>query len=671
MKKKDRYFAKNKGIKISALSQELSMEPRDIIKMLKELGITAKTSASTIREDDAKAVKDLLSKEKKAREEKAKEALEAQRTSPEQPKKAAKQITVFGDINVKDMSDLLGVKVSDVIKELMKLGVLATINQRIDAEVARQVAAIFGMEVVSKLREEEKEAPLSQKDEAKHLVHRPPIVVVMGHVDHGKTKLLDAIRKTNVIATEAGGITQHIGAYQVDVKGKKVTFLDTPGHEAFTALRSRGAKVTDIAVLVVAADDGVMPQTVEAINHAKAAGVPIIVALNKVDKPEANVDRVKKQLMEHELVPEEWGGKTVMVSISAKQGTGIDELLDMILLVSEILELKANPNRAATGIVIEAKLDKGRGPVATVLIGNGTLKVGDNFYVGGVSGKVRALINDKGGRMNAAYPSSPVEVLGAESVPVPGEVFRVVHDDRTAKKLSEKKRLELDEARMQRGKVISLEDFSKSMKEGLRKDLNIILKADVQGSIEAIRPMLTNLSTADVRVNFIHSGAGNISESDVMLALASKAIIIGFNVAYEGGARELADEEGVETMLYDIIYKIADDMKLAMQGMLEPIKEEAIIGHAYVKAIFRYSKVGAIAGCVVKDGKMLRGASMRIIRDTKKIYEGKLESLKRFKEDAKEVQTGFECGIAVQGYNDFKEGDTIECFEIRTVLRKI
>jgi translation initiation factor IF-2 len=493
----------------------------------------------------------------------------------------------------------------------------------------------------------------------------------MGHVDHGKTKLLDAIRKTNVIATEHGGITQHIGAYQVEVKGKKVTFLDTPGHEAFTALRSRGAKVADIAVLVVAAEDGIMPQTVEAINHAKAAGVPIIVAINKIDKPEADIERVKKQLTEHELVAEEWGGKTVIVPISAKQGTGIDELLDMILLTADIQELKANPARSATGIVIEAKLDKGRGPVQTVLIGNGTLEIGDTFYVGGVSGKVRALIDDKGKNIKKALPSQPVEVLGAESVPVPGEVFRVVHDDQTARKLSEKKRFEIEQAKQLKGKVLSLEDFSRTVKEGVRKDLSIILKADVQGSIEAIKNLLQNLTTSDVRVNMIHSGAGSISESDVMLAVASKAIVIGFNVSYEGGAKLLADDKGVDTRIYNIIYQIADDVKLAMTGLLEPVKEEVVLGHATVKAIFKYSKVGVIAGCIVRDGKMLRGTHIRILREEKKLYEGKLDSLKRFKEDAKEVLTGFECGISVSGFNDFAEGDTIECFEIRTAARKL
>ena len=667
-------MATKNGIKVSKLAEDLSLDPKDLLKTLKDLGVAAKTSASMISEEDAKAVEELLAKAKKPKEEKPAETM----IEPEKEVAPAieiktppkRSITISGDINVKDLAEKLEVKPGNVIKELMRLGILATINQRIDVNVAREVSKVFDVEIISKLKEKAETAAV-QKEEAAHLIHRPPIVVVMGHVDHGKTKLLDAIRKTNVIATEHGGITQHIGAYQVEVKGKKVTFLDTPGHEAFTALRSRGAKVTDIAVLVVAADDGIMPQTVEAINHAKAAGVPIIVAINKIDKPEADIERVKKQMTEHELVPEEWGGKTVVVPISAKQGTGIDELLDMIFLTADIQELKANPARSATGIVIEAKLDKGRGPVATVLIGNGTLEIGDTFYVGGVSGKVRALIDDKGKNIKKALPSQPVEVLGSESVPVPGEVFRVVHDDQTARKLSEKKRMEIEQAKQIKGKVLSLEDFSRTVKEGVRKDLNIILKADVQGSIEAIKNLLQNLTTSDVRVNMLHSGAGGISESDVMLAVASKAIIIGFNVSYEGGTKLLADDKGVDTRIYNIIYQIADDVKAAMTGLLEPVREEVVLGHAAVKAIFKYSKVGVIAGCIVKDGKMLRGAYMRVLREEKKLYEGKLESLKRFKEDAKEVLTGFECGISVSGFNDFAEGDIIECFEIRTAARKL
>jgi translation initiation factor IF-2 len=669
-------LATKKGIKVSKLAEDLKLDPKDLLKTLKELGVAAKTTASVISEEDAKAAEGSLSKGKKEEKktvdvpvEKAPEPVKEE-TPVEVKAPPKKTISIIGDINVKELSEMLQVKASDVIKELMRMGILATINQRVDVNVAREVAKVFNIDVLAKLKEAGPAAAV-QKEEAAHLVHRPPIVVVMGHVDHGKTKLLDAIRKTNVMATEAGGITQHIGAYQVEVKGKKVSFLDTPGHEAFTALRSRGAKVTDIAVLVVAADDGIMPQTVEAINHAKAAGVPIIIAINKIDKPEANVERVKKQLTEYDLTPEEWGGKTVVVPISAKQGTGIDELLDMILLTAEILELKANPSRSASGIVIEAKLDKGRGPVATVLIGNGTLKIGDTFYVGGVSGKVRALIDDKGKNIKKALPSQPVEVLGAETVPVPGELFRVVRDDQTARKLSEKKRLEIEQAKQLRGKVLTLEDFSRAVKEGVRKDLNIILKADVQGSVEAIKTLLQNLTTPDVRVNIIHSGAGAVSESDVLLALTTKGIIIGFNVPFEGGAKLLADDKGVDARIYSIIYQIADDVKAAMTGLLEPVKEEVVLGHATVKALFKYSKVGVIAGCIVNDGKMQRGANIRVWREGKKIFEGRLDALKRFKEDAKEVQAGYECGISVSGFSDFADGDTIDCFEIRTSARKL
>ncbi|MFC1767810.1 translation initiation factor IF-2, partial [Candidatus Margulisiibacteriota bacterium] len=552
-----------------------------------------------------------------------------------------------------------------------RLGIMATINQRIDHDIAKKVAGIFEHKVIVDIEESPtiQSVTKAKKEEHAKMVHRPPVVVVMGHVDHGKTLLLDTIKKTDVIATEAGGITQHIGAYQVNVHGKKVTFLDTPGHEAFTALRSRGAKVTDIAVLVVAADDGVKPQTVEAIDHAKAAGVPIIVAINKIDKDGANIDRVKQQLAEHELVSEDWGGKTVMVPISAKQGKNINDLLEMILIVAEIQDLKANPHHHATGIIIEAKLDKGRGAVATVLIGNGTLKVGDAFYAGSVFGKVRALINDKGERIKTAPPSTPVEVLGASEMPEPGEVFRAL-DEKLAKKLAEARKNALQNEKMMKGKLMSLEDFSQSVKEGKRKDLNIILKTDVGGSLEALKKMLFPLTTADVRVSIIHSGVGAISESDIMLAKASQAIVIGFHVAYEGDAKALADTERVDSRIYDIIYMIGDDLKLAMEGMLEPEYEEAMVGKALVKNTFKFSKVGVIAGCMVTEGKMVRNSNMRVSRDGEEIYSGKMESLKRFKDDAKEVEKGYECGIAVKGFTNFKEGDEIESIELRLKPRK-
>lgn len=704
-------------MKVSELAKSLKLKTEDLLKTLKELGIDAKSPSSVISKENAQIVKD-LSKKKSDKKETAKNAdkksakkVTAKKAAAEKPeskktpvvKKPAKvaeestekvkadikqaippveekkveepvkkTITLAGkDVTVKDLSDLLKMRVSDVIKELMKTGIMATINQRIDVNIARKIASVFDYNVLLKTSEAPTMKGLREekKDEAAKMSTRPPIVVVMGHVDHGKTKLLDAIRKTNVMEKEAGGITQHIGAYQVEVHGKKVTFLDTPGHEAFTALRARGAKVTDIAVLVVAADDGVKPQTIEAIDHAKAAGVPIIVAINKIDKPDANIDKTKQQLSEQGLLAEDWGGSTVTVPISAKAGKNINELLEMILLVAELQELKANPLRHASGIIIEAKLDKGKGPVATVLIGNGTLKVGDSFYVGSVFGKVRALINDKGERINAAPPSTPVEVLGATEVPQPGEVFRV-HEERIAKKLAESRKFELQKEKIIKGKIVSLEDFSKSVKEGKRKDLNIILKADVGGSLEALRKMILPLTTEDIKINIIHSIVGDISEGDIMLAKASSAIVIGFNVGYQGNAKELAEKEGIDSRVYDIIYRINDDLKLAMEGMLETEYEEMKVGQAVVKSTFKYSKLGVIAGCFVEDGKMIRNANMKVIRDGKIIYTGKLESLKRFKEDAKEVEKGFECGIAIKGHSDFKEGDIIEVFELRAKPRK-
>jgi len=691
-------------MKVSELAKSLKIKSDDLIKKLKDLGIEAKTTASIIsKEDAAKAKESIKGKKEKPKKEPAKKEPvkkkpvkeEKKEISPAKKEQAAKEkpaieekeppkeekkieapperhITLAGkDITVKDLAELLFIKPSDVIKELLRMSIMATINQRIDVDIARKVAGIFEYKVFVKAAESQatKTVPETKKEDASKLKTRPPIVVVMGHVDHGKTRLLDAIRKTNVMEKEAGGITQHIGAYQVVVHGKKITFLDTPGHEAFTALRARGAKVTDIAVLVVAADDGVKPQTIEALDHAKAAGVPIIVAINKIDKPEANIDRTKQQLSELGLVSEDWGGTTVMVQISAKQGKNIDELLEMILLMAELQELKANPAHHATGIVIESKLDKGRGPVATVLVGNGTLRVGDAFYAGPVFGKVRALINDKGERIDAATPSTPVEVLGSEELPAPGEVFRAL-EEKLAKKLAETRKLEVQSEKAAIGKIMSLEDFSRSVKEGKRKDLNIVLKADVGGSLEALKKMIMPLGTDETRVNIIHGSVGAISESDIMLARASQAIVIGFNIGYEDQAQETADSERVESRTYNIIYQIADDIKLAIEGMLEPEYQEVVLGRAVVKSTFKFSKLGVIAGCQVTEGKMVRNSKMKVMRDGQEVFSGKIESLKRFKDDAKEVEKGFECGIAVKGYSNFKEGDTIESFEIQVKPRK-
>jgi translation initiation factor IF-2 len=572
-------------------------------------------------------------------------------------------------IIVKDLAEKMKLKVGDVIKALMTDGVMATINQRIDISFVKAVAAKFETDVeYTPKKEAEKEARQAKVLEHANLVLRDPVVTIMGHVDHGKTKLLDTIRQTNVIAKEAGGITQHIGAYQATVKGKKITFLDTPGHEAFTALRARGAKVTDIAVLVVAADDGVMPQTVEAIDHAKAAQVPIIVAINKIDKPEANLDRVKKQLSELGLSPEDWGGKTVTVPISAKQAQGIDDLLEMIILVADMLELKADPTAPAIGVVVESKLEKGRGPVASVLIQSGTLRVQDSISIGGTSGRVRAIFNDKGVSLRDAGPSMPVEILGCSEVPHAGDTLLVAKNDKEARAAAQDKRD--SQTRAFGTRKLSLEAFSKHVKEGERKDLKLILKTDVHGSLEALEKSLADLSVGAIQVKIIHAGTGNINESDVMLAEASQAVIIGFHVSFDGEAKEVAEREGVDVKNYDIIYNLIDDVRLAMEGLLEPEYEEVSLGQAEVRALFKYSKVGTIAGCFINTGKFVRGSQMRILRDGEKIYEGRLESLKRFKEDVKSVEKGYECGIAVMGFNNFKVGDIIEVFEMRVKPRK-
>lgn len=656
-------------VKVGDLAKELKITAKELLVTLKDLGVPAKTAASSIDEESAQVVRD-VSKPKAKTAPPSKVAPPAEVPPPPPPpvKEVRPAVPVIDtdDISVKDLAEKINAKPSDLIKELMKKGILTTINQRVAAEVAREVAAGLGKEVV--LRAAGKVKVIGPEVKIERRALRSPIVTVMGHVDHGKTKLLDAIRKTRVAEGEAGGITQHIGAYQVNVQGRKVTFLDTPGHEAFTAMRARGAKVTDIVVLVVAADDGVKPQTIEAIDHAKAAGVPIIVAINKIDKPEANLERVKKQLSDLGLMPEEWGGQTVTVSVSAKQGTGINELLEMILLTADVQELKADPDAVPMGVVVESRLDKGRGPVATVLIKNGTLKIGDVFTMGSTFGKVRALFTETGARLEKAGPSTPVEVLGCIEVPAPGDLLQVMPSEKEARLLAEQRR-EM-QSRVLRGKIVSLEDFSKHVKEGQGKDLNLVVKADVQGSLDAISQSIVDLKIGNIGVNIIHQGVGSITESDVMLAKASDAILVGFNVGFGGNAEALGADEGVEVRKYDIIYKLIDDIKLAMEGLLEPEYEEVIVGHAEVRQLFSFSKVGVIAGCFVTDGKMTRGIGMRIFRNKEKIYEGKLESLKRFKEDVKTVEQNYECGIAISGYTDFEIGDVIEVFEIREKPRK-
>ncbi|MGI9860361.1 translation initiation factor IF-2 [Moorella naiadis] len=580
------------------------------------------------------------------------------------------KITLTGNITVQELAKRIGKTAAEVIKYLMGQGIMATINQELDIDTAALAAQDLGAVVEIK-----QEKPLTELedpvDPPETLRERPPVVTVMGHVDHGKTSLLDAIRRTNVTASEAGGITQHIGAYQVRLKNRKITFLDTPGHAAFTAMRARGAQATDIAILVVAADDGVMPQTIEAINHAKAAGVPIVVAINKIDRPDANPDRVKQQLTEYGLVAEEWGGETIMVPVSAVTKQGLNELLEMVLLTADVAELKANPDRPARGIVIEAQLDRGRGPVATMLVQKGTLKVGDNLVAGAVSGRVRAMVDDRGERVNSAPPSTPVEVLGLSELPEAGDVFQVVEDEKLARQIATSRQEEKRQEEMQVAGKTSLDDLFKQMEAGEVKELNLVIKGDVQGSVEALRSALEQLSTKEVKVNLLHGGVGAITETDVMLAAASRAIIIGFNVRPEANVRKAAEEAGVEIRLYRVIYEVVDDVRAAMSGLLEPEQREATLGRAEVRATFKVPKAGTVAGCLVTEGKIQNHALARVIRDGVVVFEGRIDSLKRFKDDAREVAQGYECGVGLEKFNDIKEGDVIEAYTIEEIKREL
>lgn len=580
------------------------------------------------------------------------------------------EITIPESISVKDLAAELKKTSGEVITKLMGLGIMATINQELDFDTAFLVAEEFG--VTANKKEEVKEEDIlfdESEDKAEDLVQRAPVVVVMGHVDHGKTSLLDAIRKTNVIEGEAGGITQHIGAYKVSINGREITFLDTPGHEAFTSMRARGAQITDVAILVVAADDGVMPQTVEAINHAKAAGIPIIVAINKIDVPGANPEKVKQELMKYELVPEEWGGDTVFVEISAKQHINIDQLLEMVLLVSDMQDLKVNPNKQAKGVVIEARLDKAKGPIASVLVQRGSLDVGDTVVVGTSIGRIRAMKDDKGKRVKCAGPSTPVEIMGLTKVPEAGETFYEVKDEKMAKHLIERRERKAREDAMNAYNKVTLSNLFEQMEHENLKQLNIIVKADVQGTAEALKQSLEKLSDNEVAVKVIHSNAGAINESDVNLAKAAKAIIIGFNVRPNATAKEVAEKQGVEIKLYSVIYQALEDVEAAMNGLLDPVYEEKVIGNVEVRQIFKVSNVGTIAGGYVKDGKVERNAGVRVIREDVVIHEGKLASLKRFKDDVKEVAKGFECGLQIENYNDIKEGDIIEVFVMEEIKR--
>ncbi len=582
-----------------------------------------------------------------------------------------KQITIPEKLTIQELADKMKIQPSVIIKKLFMQGKIVTVNHEVDFETAEEIAMEFEVlcekeEVVDVIEELLRE----EEEDEKKMKKRPPVVCVMGHVDHGKTSLLDAIRKTNVISGEAGGITQHIGASVVEVNGEKITFLDTPGHEAFTAMRMRGASSTDIAILVVAADDGVMPQTIEAINHAKAAGVEIVVAVNKIDKPSANIDRVKQEMTEYGLIAEDWGGSTIFVPVSAKTGEGLEELMEMLLLTAEVAELKANPNRRARGLVLEAELDKGRGPVATVLVQKGTLRVGDPIAAGSAHGKVRAMMDDKGRRVKEAGPSVPVEILGLNDVPNAGEVFVGCANDKEARNFAEtfiaqNKAKLLEETKSK----LSLDDLFNQIQEGNLKELNIIVKADVQGSVEAMKQSLLKLSNEEVVVKIIHGGVGAINESDVTLASASNAIIIGFNVRPDATAKDSAEREGVDMRLYRVIYSAIEDVEAAMKGMLDPVYEEKVIGHAEVRQTWKVSGVGTIAGSYVLDGILERDCQVRIVRDGIVIYDGKLASLKRFKDDVKEVRTGYECGLSFENYNDVKEGDQVEAFKMVEIPR--
>ena len=589
----------------------------------------------------------------------------------EEPKKKEKlEIEIPDEIVVSELAEKLKTTANDVIKRLMLIGVMANVNQTVDFDTASLIAEDMGAKVTKEIIVTKEDVLFNDTEDApEDLLPRDPVVVVMGHVDHGKTSLLDAIRETNVASGEAGGITQHIGAYRVTINGRQITFLDTPGHEAFTAMRARGAQVTDIAILVVAADDGIMPQTVEAINHAKAAGLTTIVAINKIDRENADVDRVKRELSENDILIEEWGGDTVCVEVSAKQRINIEGLLEMVILSADMLELKANPNRMAKGTVIESRLDKGRGPVASVLVQRGTLKQGDVVVAGTSVGKVRVMTDDKGNKIKEAGPSVPVEIVGLSEAPEGGEIFFAVDDERAARDVVEIRKQKIKDEAVQAQSAVNLDDLFAQISQGDVKTLNIIVKADVQGSVEAVRQSLEKLSNEEVKVKVIHGAVGGVNESDVMLASASNAIIVGFNVRPDGGARVAAETKGIEMRMYRIIYDAIDEIEAAMKGMLAPKFREKVTGHAEVRQTFKVSSVGTIAGCYVTDGVIQRNNQVRVVRNGIVIYEGAIDSLKRFKDDAKEVASGFECGMSIEKFNDIKEGDVFESFTMEEVER--
>lgn len=689
-------------IRIYELAKELNISSKKLITLLlEEFGVEVKNHMSVIEEEDADLIKEFIEenedkeeyledKYKNLPEEKSekfkkntentvkitdKNKSKQDKSAKDLKKQVSKEnheVEIEDTITVKEFSEKIGKPITEVIKQLIFMGVMAAINQEIDFSTAEKLGEKFDITVLKKKEDIDKGVAEQDEDEDEdtNVEKRPPVVTVMGHVDHGKTSLLDAIRKSKVTATEAGGITQHIGAYTVTINGEKITFLDTPGHEAFTAMRARGAQITDIVILVVAADDGIMPQTAEAINHCKAANVPIVVAINKIDRPGANVDKVKQELTEYELVPEDWGGDTICIPVSAHTKEGIDTLLEMVILTAEMQELKANSNRNGKGTVVEAKLDKGRGAVATLLIQNGTLNVGDSIIVGSTYGRIRAMFDDKGNKIKSAGPSIPVEILGLSEVPAAGDRFHQVKDEKTARDIAEKRKQKIREEYLQSTHKVSLEDLYNQIKEGKVKELNIIVKADVQGSIEALKQSLQKLSNEEVKVRVIHGAVGAITETDVTLASASNAIIIGFNVRPDSNAQAAAEKESVDVKTYRVIYNAIEDIKAAMVGMLEPDYKEVILGKAEVRQIYKISNVGTIAGCYVQEGKMVRNCKVRIIRDGIVIFESELASLKRFKDDVKEAAEGYECGLSIEKFNDIKEGDIVEAYDIEEIKKK-
>jgi translation initiation factor IF-2 len=683
-------------IRVYKLADKLNMESKELIDILNKLGVEVSSHMSTVEDDTAELVENMVNEENKTETEQEtnkenQSEVNQEKESASDEKTKAEELDenevveesdedlepITAGITIRELSEKIDYPANNIIKTMMQLGIMTNVNYSLDEDEIQILKDELDLKVkitdeIEVDEDEDSELQLEEIiDKPEDLVPRPPIVTVMGHVDHGKTTLLDVIRKTRVAEGEAGGITQHIGAYQALYKDKKITFIDTPGHEAFTAMRARGAQLTDIVILVVAADDGIMPQTVEAINHAQAAGIPIIVAINKIDKANAQPDRVKQELTEHGLVPEEWGGNTICVAVSALKGENIDELLEMVTLASELEELKANPNRVADGIIIESELDRGRGPIATVLVKNGTLKVGDYIIAGSITGRVRALLDEHGERVEKAEPATPVIVLGFNDVPEAGQYLRVMEDEREAKELAGKRKDKRKEERLNKDSKVSLEDLYRNIQEGDIKELNVIIKADVQGSIAALEGSLLNIKSEEVGVNIIHTGVGAINETDVNLASASNAIIIGFNVRPGTNARKAAEKEKVEIKTYRVIYKVIEDIKNAMSGLLEPEYKEIVVGRVEVRDTFKVPDVGIIAGAYVKEGEVNRNDYVRLLRNGVVIHEGDISSLKRFENDVREVKEGYECGIGIENYNDIKVEDILEIYRYKEIERSL